>query len=296
MSGAVTAGIAPTDEALPSCPVCGERNWPPPLAGTRLRPCRGCGTVYHDRSTSREEEEGRYGAYTDAPGAYEEVVASEQWAWVEREFRRVDSVLDIGCGHGAFLNAARARGCRTAGVELDPAGAASCREQGLDVRHGSFFDVGVPPGPWALITLWDVLEHLEHPRLALDALLPELACGGVLVLRGRNAATHAPFKARYARMRPLLTRLRIPDVSCVHRWGFDLAGYRKLLADCGLEQIRAYAGVPTSGDRSGAHCPAAVAGAIKGNVRTSGFLLHRVEAGRWYPFPSVLIAARRPDD
>ena len=297
----LTAG-APADRCavlLPDCPLCGGNMWSSQWEGTRLRGCLGCGIVLHDRSVSREEEERLYDNYSSSPAPDEVPIAASQWRWLNRVLlppdRRHDlSVLDIGCGHGAFLCAARADGGRVAGVELDPAGVASCLRTGLRVLQGSIFDVGVPPGPWDVVTMWDVLEHLEHPREALELAVREMKPGGILVLRGRNARLHAPFKAMYARVRGPASRLGLPDVGCVHRWGFGPAGYSLLLRDAGVVDIQLYSGIPTPGDRSGALGPATLARFIKGAIRVSGALTHLASLRYLYPFPSVLIAGRKP--
>jgi SAM-dependent methyltransferase len=301
MTGATATGDTGIDvAAVPECPVCGLRGWSGLRGRTRLRVCLGCRTVLNDRSASRQEEERQYEAYSVAPKTDEGRIAATQWDWVKRralvrlDEQRALAVLDIGCGHGAFLEAARRDGCRVAGVELDPAGAATCRGLNLPVLQGSVFDVGVPEGPWDVITMWDVLEHLEHPRRALQLVVAELAPGGRLVLRGRNAELHAPFKILYACLRGSLQRLRVPDVSCIHRWGFGPDGYARLLRDSGVVDIRSYPGVPTPGDRSGALGPRMVAGIIKRVAQGVGVTIHYGSLARLYPFPSVLVSGAKP--
>ncbi len=289
---------------LPDCVVCGSAAWTAMRTGTRLRVCRGCGTVFNDRSSSRREEERIYDTYSDKPGSRAEhgeavTIGRHQWRWLRAAVLPASSavpprVLDIGCGHGGFLRAAKSDGAIVAGIELDPEGAHSCQASGLSVEHGSIFDVGAPKGPWDLVTLWDVLEHLEQPQEALTMIVPELAPGGTLVLRGRNADLHASFKVGYARLRPLLRRLGMPDLSCVHRWGFGPNAYNRLLSGVGLTDIRLFPGIPTPGDRSGALGSRVIAGAVKGAVSLIGMGLHHASMRRVYPFPSVLMSARNP--
>lgn len=286
------AGPTVGEAALPGCCLCGGRAWRR-LGATVLHRCGGCGTVYNARSSSRAAEEAHYAHYSEAPPAGDEHVARAQWSWLqtlapEGSFR---SVLDIGCGYGTFLETARSAGARVAGVELDPTGAAACRGKGLEVRQGSLFDVGAPEGPWSLVTLWDVLEHLEDPVGALRLLQAVTAPGGMVVVRGRNAALHVPLKVGYRRLRPVLSGLRVPDLSCVHRWGFDAAGYRRLLEQAGFHDVRLYPGIPTPGDRFSSM--GRLAAAVKGGIKGLGLGLHTASGGRLYPFPSVLLSARK---
>lgn len=287
------AAVSPEAADLPRCCACGDRRWRP-CPPTRLYRCGGCGTVFNARSRTREEEEALYDTYSEAPPSGDDRVAAAQWGWVRGlSGPETGSVLDVGCGYGAFLRQARVAGWRALGVELDPRGAAACVEQGLDVRRGSLFDVDLPTGPFHLVTLWDVLEHLEDPAAALDILVPRLAPGGLLVVRGRNAALHAPLKVLYGRLRPLFKAVGVPDLSCVHRWGFGQSAYRRLLESRGLAEIRGYPGVPTPGDRFSAFRGRALAAAVKGAVRAATVALYRGTGNRVYLFPSVLIVGRK---
>jgi SAM-dependent methyltransferase len=294
-----SASVPALPGQLPGCPVCRSCSWTSHLTGTRLRACRRCGTVLNDRSASREEEEQRYASYSTGPASDELWIAAAQWRWLDRQLRSTIrsgtlSLLDVGCGHGAFLHVARQHSVRVAGVELDPAGVQSCRRAELPVVSGSVFTVGVPKGPWDVITLWDVLEHLEHPTEALRLIRQQLAPGGLLVLRGRNARLHVPLKRGYGLVRRVAQRWRVPDLSCVHRWGFGPWQYSQLLSSAGMHQMRLHPGIPTPGDRSGAMGPAVLAASIKQTVRALGLSLFWLSFHTAYPFPSVLVTARRP--
>ena len=86
--------------------------------------------------------------------------ASSQW-----------SLLDIGCGDGAFLLAAEALGWRVTGLERFPCDA---REKGLEVATDARELAG---RQFDCITLWHSLEHMPEPvrtlRQAAALLKPE---------------------------------------------------------------------------------------------------------------------------
>ena len=86
-------------------------------------------------------------------------------------------LLDVGCGDGSFLLAARKRGWRVMGTEFNPRGA---REAGLEVYER--IEEVLPSGKFDCITLWHSLEHLRDPLASLRLLSGALAPGGVLVL------------------------------------------------------------------------------------------------------------------
>jgi SAM-dependent methyltransferase len=76
-------------------------------------------------------------------------------------------LLDVGCGAGFFLEAARARGYEVAGVDLSPVPARYAREQyGLDVTIGSLYDYPAPDGSFDIVTIFQTIEHdPDIPRL-----------------------------------------------------------------------------------------------------------------------------------
>lgn len=86
-------------------------------------------------------------------------------------------LLDVGCGDGTFLLAAKNRGWQVTGTEMNPDLA---RAAGLEV-YGSLDELAGCE-PFDCITLWHVLEHLVDPLAELTALRKLLAPDSVLVL------------------------------------------------------------------------------------------------------------------
>lgn len=90
------------------------------------------------------------------------------------------SLLDVGCGNGAFLDLARRAGWQVMGVEPDPTAAAIARARGLDVRLGQieFLD-GMAEG-FDVVTLSHVIEHVHDPIALLERCRVLLRPGGWL--------------------------------------------------------------------------------------------------------------------
>jgi SAM-dependent methyltransferase len=109
-------------------------------------------------------------------------------------------LLDVGCGAGQFLAFARARGwMQLSGLELAPeAAAAARRASGAEVHEATLDGGDLPEGRFALVSLWDVLEHLPDPGQALGRLYRLLRPGGVLLLGvpHRHGITLRAFGAR----------------------------------------------------------------------------------------------------
>ncbi|MBI5165308.1 MAG: class I SAM-dependent methyltransferase [Magnetospirillum sp.] len=114
--------------------------------------------------------------------------------WQPAGFTAAMSVLELGCGTGAFLDYLRQKGvARVRGIDHDPALAAVVPE---GVRAGfscgdlgqALSDPGL--GSFDRVVLLDVLEHFtadEAWRL-LDAVRMRLAPGGKVVVKVPNAA------------------------------------------------------------------------------------------------------------
>jgi 2-polyprenyl-3-methyl-5-hydroxy-6-metoxy-1,4-benzoquinol methylase len=92
-------------------------------------------------------------------------------------------LLDVGCGAGFFLDAARARGFEVSGVDLSPVPAAFAREQlALDVAVGSLYGYGAPDGAFDVVTIFQTIEHDPDPAALAGELFRMLAPDGVLMV------------------------------------------------------------------------------------------------------------------
>jgi SAM-dependent methyltransferase len=135
-------------------------------------------------------------------------------------------LLDYGCAVGLFVKVARDAGWNAKGYERSEWAARYGRDTfGLDIRQGDGRD-GLPfEDPFDVVTLWDVLEHLEQPRRVLDHVAGLLAPHGLLALNTVNSSSVA---ARMAGKR--WRHLRPPH----HLQYFSRGSLRRLLEDCGF--------------------------------------------------------------
>ena len=89
-------------------------------------------------------------------------------------------LLDIGCGYGLFVHAARARGYRAAGIDLDTeALRTGCETMALDLAEMPIEGIRSRPASYDVITAWQVIEHLRMPRASVAAVTLALRPGGV---------------------------------------------------------------------------------------------------------------------
>src|SRR5439155_3001922 len=91
-------------------------------------------------------------------------------------------LLDVGCGDGLFLAIAGRAGWSVEGIEFSPEGARRATHRlGRPIAVGDLARDTALAGPFDVITLWHVLEHLPDPATALRAARARLRPGGLLV-------------------------------------------------------------------------------------------------------------------
>jgi SAM-dependent methyltransferase len=224
-----------TDEAK-GCPLCGSHAREPHPVFPRAEPwgvavCIGCGAYYTDpRPTDDSWAEYYPDDYSPhrlrtgrgaAPPWWRRTAASlaareggVRWldgvelAWTERVARwalgprltppfGAGHLLDVGCGADRYLTRMRSIGWTVCGVDRSASAAEKMRRTyGVEVAVSAVPGPNVPEGPFDLITMWQVLEHLADPRGALEAARRRLAEGGRIVITVPNAGGWAAGRFR----------------------------------------------------------------------------------------------------
>jgi SAM-dependent methyltransferase len=110
-----------------------------------------------------------------------------------RQFRAGARLLDVGCSVGVFLKAAGEAGFRAVGLDISPVATRYARESfGVDARTGTLETFDLAGERFDVVTMWDVLEHLEDPWRAMERVNKLLAPGGLVALRTPNAKSLRP--------------------------------------------------------------------------------------------------------
>lgn len=93
------------------------------------------------------------------------------------------AILDIGCGYGEFLFAAKHRGWAPYGIEPSIERSAFAKKHGIKVFRGYLRQLRLPREKFSVITMLDVLEHLPEPHKEIKECARVLKNDGILVIR-----------------------------------------------------------------------------------------------------------------
>jgi 2-polyprenyl-3-methyl-5-hydroxy-6-metoxy-1,4-benzoquinol methylase len=191
----------------------------------------------------------REAATSFAPSDYFEHADTDRDKWRTLLARLGDRpapgrVLDVGCGTGAFLEfmGHTFDGLHREGVELDPSRAtqARARNTGARIHVGDAWQVlHELSGPFDVVTLWDVFEHVTAPRALLGELARVLAPDGVIYIQTIHERSLLPLLGRFA-YAVSGGRLRYPvrRTHDAHHLVFFTVGGLRLLADGARLRVR----------------------------------------------------------
>jgi SAM-dependent methyltransferase len=155
-----------------------------------LSRCKNCGLIFTNPRPAEHHLERFYGGENYSCHTTEGSSSAGKKAAALLEFISARSLqpsktlLDVGCGSGAFMAAAQKAGWKVSGMEPGERGRESCAKLGFNVAgsleslSGEQFDV---------ITLIHVLEHLPDPIKTLSLLSSFLSGNGILIVEVPNA-------------------------------------------------------------------------------------------------------------
>jgi SAM-dependent methyltransferase len=158
--------------------------------------CRSCGFRHIDPLLSDEELQKFYdGEFyeKERPDYFARAEADKEW-WMLRYHHYYElleahapgrRILDIGSGPGYFLEAGRMRGWDVLGFEPSRIAADYTAGRGIPVVNG-FFSADKAQGPFDVISMNLVLEHLRDPIGLVEQAKSVLAPGGLLFVSSPN--------------------------------------------------------------------------------------------------------------
>lgn len=168
---------------------------------------------------------------------------------VDAAWRHIDivgkRVLDIGCGGGLFLSKMKKAGADVLGIELsDTRAYYTATKYGFDVVKRAIEDDHwkASHGTFDVVTLWDVIEHVNFPLATLRSAANMLKSGGVLLIDTpcRDAFYHrfGEFTYRISRGKyPTFLNTLYSAKPFGHKQIFSLAEMKSALEIAGLEVV-----------------------------------------------------------
>lgn len=186
-----------------SCPVCGLKRCRVVyrVDGHRLRDlmpevtiakCPDCGTAYLNDAVHSFQED-LYAYYKRFAGrSMEELVSPLTLASYRRvlltlrKYCALQSILDVGCGKGEFVWAALGQGYAVEGLELSSEAVSVALSNDLPVKQQDLFSSELDARRWSAITMFEVLEHVDHPMSMIKRVTDLLEPGGILYLTTPN--------------------------------------------------------------------------------------------------------------
>lgn len=187
--------VMPETASKSKCPLCGSSQVIPFLTTTDrfhgraeeydLMRCSGCSYVWLADPPKPEEMGPHYSEdYHRVIMTAGEVSAESRWKRQRdtvAHYKKGGSILDIGCSSGAFLGTLKGGSWKLYGIEMEASTAEKAKAAtGAEVYVGEALDAPFPDESFDVITGFDLLEHVYHPRQFLAKVQQWLKPGGIV--------------------------------------------------------------------------------------------------------------------
>lgn len=144
-------------------------------------------------------------------------------------YRKTNRLLDLGCGAGDLLAAARTNGWQAQGVDVAAHVVNHVRQRGFEVFEGELHEAAFPSQHFDVVTAAELLEHIPDPRALVQEVARILRPGGLFW----TTTPHA--RGLSARVLGLGWRCIWPPE---HLQLFSIGGLKELLGSAGFRNIR----------------------------------------------------------
>lgn len=253
-------------DACPACSASVGRS-----AADRIAHCSSCGHRWMPMTLEQQSRAEKaiytrdYAGYrqdTELARNFDELISEV----VKPRTTEGATILDVGCGGGAFLDAAKRAGFIVHGLDISEDAAQLCRERGHKAHSGDFL-VGTDRHDMDIVTMWDVLEHLRSPAQFLAAAEGRLRPGGLFIAK---VPTYGALSVTLSSLVPRLRRVLLgaPD----HVQYYSQRSLRALFARSNLStlEFRELAGGIRTAPTGGGWRKTAARGIKRAIARLSG--------------------------
>jgi 2-polyprenyl-3-methyl-5-hydroxy-6-metoxy-1,4-benzoquinol methylase len=248
--------VAGLKNVFEPCPLCNGSEWmvireggdlcrPELKRSFKLTRCSSCGHVTQNPKPDKEELNAAYSVesvYTAYRAAWREPgwpiwkvlrtwTMRRRISWLKR-FGIGHQMLEVGCGAGDFMVAARRTGWNVKAVEYNRQMAEMIvSELGFDVRASELALDLWDAAQFDVVAFWNVLEHVPDPLRDLSIAAHYLHSGGRVFLQipTQQAAEHGMWFGQYWTILDLPRHLNFYDEAALFKLcgnaGFDLVVY-----------------------------------------------------------------------
>jgi SAM-dependent methyltransferase len=217
-----------------ACVACGSTNARP--LGVKnefdVVSCLGCDSVYTPYSPWYSSAHFYTGFYLNQEELSPPAFINTRLEEITAEFssyRNTNRLLDVGCGAGNLLQAARKNGWNAQGLDVSAGAVKHVRGLGFEVYEGELQEAAFPSAHFDVVTAAELLEHLIDPQPLLQEVARILRPGGLFW----TTTPHA--RGLSGRVLGLQWRCIWPPE---HLQLFSIRGVKKLLHDAGFRQLR----------------------------------------------------------
>ncbi len=227
------------------------------LEGFSVYTCHKCGFHYTDVLDELEELPHATKEITDLTNddiaqiekqlQYKQERFVEFAEFCEKHYARGKTVLDIGCGGGAFLKIMQEKGYSVNGIEVNPTRKKYCKGIGLKI-----FDQPIESDYWreeggeySIVTMWDVIEHVNFPKETVERIYPHVHHGGIFALDtpSRNALFYRTGELTYTMTNgryPTFLKTLYDNNQFGHKQIFRDNELQNLLLSTGFRDVKIY--------------------------------------------------------
>lgn len=226
------------------CPGCGGRNHVFRFVSHDLYPyhlCRDCGTYFVPHLVEEDYIEAFFNEVPEARTVSDRMMEGRDRETMAADHERFDAYfdladelrgsatglryLDIGCGVGHSIDAAKSRGYNAVGLEISRTALATARARGRNCHHPEEWQGS---SDFELVSLFETLEHVADPLAMLREARARTGPDGLLVITVPNGASW---------------EVEILGSRSVHVYGgFDGVGHVNLFSPKGLSALLSRAG------------------------------------------------------
>ena len=175
-----------------SCPICGHAKSSSVSYYSEyfLVKCNSCKFVYSEQKPTQQELDEVYNNY-DYSTEDSSLTSASMKKHIDickyiMSLGKISSVLDVGCGKGAWLNIFKEFGCDTFGTEYNDDLKTFASSVGHIMLDGGLFPIVRKDQKFDLIIFTEVIEHIQNPNEVLSHFNNILSNEGLIFITTPN--------------------------------------------------------------------------------------------------------------